>query len=83
MNQQVTIGVCLVVMLLFTGTVCFAASIPADELDEKKIYFGNADDFETPAEVDYLAVVKATPEYQKIKADKVESGSAQYFILMS
>lgn len=64
------------------GLLC-AESISDDELDEKKIYCGDASDFENPAEVDYLSIVKATSEYKKLKKDKIESGSAQYFILMS
>ena len=60
-----------------------AGSIPTDEVDEEKILCGSFESFSNPAEVDYFAVVKATPEYAEITKDKIETGTARYFILMS
>ena len=67
MNQRTATGLCLSILLLCTGVLC-AESIKDDELDEKKIYCGDASDFENPAEVDYLSIVKATSEYKTDRA---------------
>ena len=58
-------------------------SIPAEKRDAQKIFWGSANSFENPAEVDYQKVVKATPEYKSIRKKKVESGTAKYWILIS
>jgi len=78
----------LVVFGLAVGLVVSAVwaaphSIPAEKQDEQKIFWGSADSFENPAEVDYQKVVKATPEYKSIRKEKVESGTAKYWILIS
>lgn len=58
-------------------------SIPSDKVDVKKVYWGSAASFEKPACVDYERVVRATPEYESIRKNKVETGTAKYWILMS
>ena len=51
--------------------------------DEQKIFYGTPASFEKPAEVDYRQVVMATPEYASIKKNKIKSGTAKYWILVS
>jgi hypothetical protein len=82
LNAGLIAGICLLVTALCAG-LASAHSIPADQLDEQKIFYGSASDFETAAEVNYEAVVKATPEYEKIRKEKIDQGSAKYWILIS
>lgn len=73
-----------VAIVLVAATIpAVAASIPKDQLDNKKIYWGNGENFSKPASVDYTQMIKATPEFKKIKKDKIERGSGKYWILMS
>ncbi len=58
-------------------------SIPADKVNEQKVFWGNPAKFEKPASVDYKVVVMATDEYKSIKQNKIEAGSAKYWILIS
>jgi len=69
--------------LLLAAPLALADAIPTEELDSKKIYWGQPSDFETPGEVDFGAVIKATPAYKSIKDDKIETGTAKYWILIS
>jgi len=79
-----TISICLILVFLF----CFNSfggqySIPEDEKNSQKIFYGATDSFDKPAEVDYEAVVKATSEYASIKSKRIKTGTAKYWILMS
>jgi hypothetical protein len=58
-------------------------TIPPDKVDDQKIFWGNAAKFEKPASVDFKAIVMATDEYKSIKKNKIENGSAKYWILVS
>lgn len=58
-------------------------SIPANKIDVQKLYFGNAVSFAKPGNVDYEAIIKATPEYDEVKKKKVEVGTGKYWILLS
>lgn len=58
-------------------------SISSDEIDMRKIYWGNSSNFKTPAEVDYEKILYATSEYKSIKKGKIEKGTAKYWILIS
>jgi hypothetical protein len=58
-------------------------SIPEDQIQSQKVYWGAATGFEKPGEVDYDSVVKATPEYKELKKKKIERGTGKYWILMS
>jgi hypothetical protein len=77
------------VAVLFCGVALACAAvaesyaIPADKLDDQKVFWGNPAKFEKPASVDYKAVVMATEEYKSIKQNKIEAGSAKYWILIS
>jgi hypothetical protein len=66
-----------------TAAMSNALSIPAESLDSQKVYYGTPEQFEKPGEVDYDAIVRATPEYEEIERKKVERGSARYWILLS
>ena len=65
------------------GGVALAYSIPAEQLNAQKIYWGLASDFEKPGEVRYQEVIKATPEYKELKKKKVKRGTGKYWILLS
>jgi hypothetical protein len=58
-------------------------SIPNEQLDAQKVFWGVTTGFEKAGEIDYDQAVKSTPEYGKLKKDKVERGSGKYWILMS
>ena len=58
-------------------------SIPAEQIDAQKVYYGVAESFETPAEVSFEDVVRATDEYDEIRRNNVERGTGKYWILMS
>jgi hypothetical protein len=74
----------LLAMGSLMGAVAAAAySIPEDQLDSKKVFWGSAKSFETPGEVAYENIVRATPEYKKLKQDKIERGTGEYWILLS
>lgn len=72
---------CLTVVAL--GASAWGLSIPPEQQDLQKIFYGVADKFEKPARVNYQEIVKATPEYSSIKKKKIVSGSAKYWILIS
>lgn len=76
----------LVLFLLAIGLIGAAAvayTIPADQRDPQKIFWGEPSSFEKPGEVDYQKVIKSTPEYREIKEKKVEKGTGKYWILLS
>lgn len=61
----------------------WAAPYSIAKPDEQKIFFGSAASFQKPAEVDYAKVVKSTPEYESIKKNKIQEGTAKYWILVT
>ena len=77
----------MVALFLGVALACTAVaesySVPADKVNEQKVFWGNPAKFEKPAAVDYKAVVMATDEYKSIKQNKIETGSAKYWILIS
>lgn len=54
-------------------------------LDRKEIYFGQLDakEFKKAASIDEKLLLASTPEYQKIKDEKIERGTGKYWILLS
>jgi hypothetical protein len=60
-----------------------AYSIPEDQLDVQKVFWGDPSSFETPSAVDYEAVIRATAEYKQIKKDNIQRNTGKYWILMS
>lgn len=78
-----TVAVLFCGVALACAAVAESYSIPADKLDDQKVFWGNPAKFEKPASVDYKAIVMATSEYKSIKQNKIEAGSAKYWILIS
>jgi hypothetical protein len=66
-----------------TATGASTYSIPVDKVDAQKVYYGTAAGFSKPGNVDYEAVIKATPEYESVKKKKIEPGTGKYWILLS
>lgn len=58
-------------------------SIPPDKLDATRVLAGSASSFENPAEVNLDKVVRATPEYSKIKDSNIKRGTGEYWILLN
>ncbi len=83
--RRVAIRLTTVAVILSVGVAAFAAtySIPKDQLDPKKIYWGNASGFTKPAEVHYQEIIKETPEYKELKRKRIERGTGKYWILIS
>lgn len=75
--------VLLVLLSGVTGAAAVAYSIPSEQRDPKKIFWGQPADFDKPGEVDYEQVIRATPEYREIRDKKVEKGTGKYWILLS
>jgi len=75
----------MVLALTLAAAAAFAAthSIPKEELDLQKIFWGKASSFEKPGEIDYDSILVATPEHTKIKKEKIKSGTGKYWILAS
>jgi len=73
----------LAIMLLVSPVFAGTYTIPPDKMDGQRIYWGNAADFNKPGEVDYEAVIKATPEYAELVKKKIERGTAKFYYLMS
>jgi len=83
-------GIALTIVgLLVTPSGSLAnASTPTETteekpLDLKEVYWGNANDYEKPACVDYEEIVRETPEYKKIEDKELKRGTGEYWILMS
>jgi hypothetical protein len=70
-------------ILLAAPLVVAAHTIPAEKVDRQKIYWGDTSNFEKPGEVDYVDVIKATPEYEELRKKRIESGTARYYYLMT
>jgi len=58
-------------------------SVPKEQLDPKKVYWGMSSSFEKAGEIDYERAIKATPEYDQIAKQKVQRGTGKYWILLS
>lgn len=58
-------------------------SIPPEKVDRQKIYWGNAEEFEKAGEVDYVAVIKATPQFEELRKKRIERGTARFYYLMN
>ncbi len=76
-------AVALCVFALTVSAVAESYSIPADKVDEQKVFWGKPAQFSKPAAVDYKAVVMATDEFKSIRQNKIEAGTAKYWILIS
>jgi hypothetical protein len=58
-------------------------AIPPEQLDRQAIFWGDPDQFEQPAEVDYQKVVTETPEFEQIKRRRLKRGTGKYWVLVS
>jgi len=74
----------LLAIALIASTVhADPASIPKDQLDKKKIFWGSGENFSKAGQVNYKELIKATPEFETMIKEKIERGSGKYWILMS
>lgn len=83
MRKRTTMVVVIALWMALGSVGAETYSIPSDKVDVKKVYWGSAASFEKPACVDYERVVRATPEYDSIRKNKIEQGTARYWILIS
>lgn len=83
MRKNLVMGLGLVAGMLVSAALAEAYSIPPDEVDDQKVFWGTATRFQKPGQVDYQEIVKATPEYSAIRDKKIKSGTAKYWILIS
>ncbi len=70
-------------LLLCCAAIGAKYSIPVDQVDGKKVYYGLPSQFDKPGEVRYEEVIRATPEYKAMKKEKVKRGTGRYWILLS
>lgn len=64
-----------------SGAVAESMSVPPESVDDQKIFWGSASQFEKAGSVDYIAIVSATEDYKQ--ARKLETGTARYWILVN
>lgn len=83
MRKAAVIAALTALTLLAAPLVQAAHTIPAEKVDRQKIYWGNTSSFEKPGEVDYVEIIKATPEYEELRKKKIEGGTARYYYLMT
>lgn len=71
------------VAIMLCASSVFAATytIPVEQVDSQKVYWGAPSGFDKAGEVRYDEIVKATPEYRELKS--VERGTGKYWILLS
>ena len=75
------IGLSLVVAL--TAAIAGAYTVPKEQLDAKRVFWGSAVGFERAGEIDYKRVIKETPEYNEIVKKRIQRGTGKYWILLS
>jgi len=51
-------------------------------IKEERIYYGNAKEYSSPAQLEWCKVLDATKEYQRIKKEKIKSDNPLYWILL-
>jgi hypothetical protein len=83
MKSKMNARVAMVVMMTASTAFAQLCSIPAEQVDSKKVFWGSASGFEKAGEVDYDAVLKVTPECQQMKKDRIERGTGKYWILLN
>ncbi len=83
MQVKAWVAATLAVMILVSPVQAGTYRIPPEKLDGQKVYWGNAADFSKPGEVNYEAVIKATPEYAELIKKKIERGTAKFYYLIS
>jgi len=83
MKSKIYARVAMVVGMTAAAAFAQLCSIPADQVDSKKVFWGSASGFEKAGEVDYDSVLKVTPEYKLMKKDRIERGTGKYWILLN
>jgi len=78
-----TFSVILALTLIVTPLCVVADSIPEDKIDKQKLFRGDLKRFSKPAEIQFVELVKNTPEYEAIKKESLKSADARYWILMT
>jgi hypothetical protein len=58
-------------------------SIPDENLDLTRVYWGDYKEFTKAAEIRYEDVIRSTPEYDEIKKKKIARDTGKYWILLS
>jgi hypothetical protein len=81
--DMIVLGMTFLAAAGATATGASTYSIPVEKVDAQKVYYGTAAGFSKPGNVDYEAVIKATPEYESVKKKKIEPGTGKYWILLS
>ena len=80
MSSKAWVAGALAFALMAVVAQADASGIPKDQVDKKKIFWGNAESYNKAARVDYEKLIKATPEFKTMKDEKIERGSRKYWI---
>lgn len=83
MKSKMNARAALVVVMTATAAFAQLCSIPAEQVDSQKVFWGSTSGFEKPGEVDYDEILKVTPEFKQIKKDRIERGTGKYWILLN
>jgi len=78
-----TFSVILVLTLVAVPVCAVAESVPEKKIDEQKVFKGDLKQFAKPAEIEFVKLVKSTPEFETIKTESLKSSDARYWILMT
>jgi hypothetical protein len=73
----------LMFVCAFADAQASTYSIPVEKVNPQKVFFGKANAFDKPGNVNYEKVIKATPEYEEVVKKKVQPGTGRYWILLS
>ena len=71
----------LLIIITLAVITLSALTLTAD-VDKSKIYYGNPEKFNSPAEIKLEKVLSVIPEFQQIKKDNLTASDAAYYILM-
>jgi len=61
--------------------LCLLAAFSIENPDMSKIFRGDPKEFDKPAEVNYMVLIKSTPEYKEML--KEEPSTGKYWIKLS
>jgi len=68
----------------FVAAVVLVAGVSASAgIDRSKVYLGNPESFNSPAEINASEVFEAIPEYRQIRQEKISPDDARYWLLMN
>lgn len=69
--------------IISTIIILSSYSIPKDDINDQKIYYGNPNNFEKLACINYNKIVQNTEEYRNISNNNIEYGTAKYWTYIS